>query len=167
MRGIVSLAAALALPVTLANGQPFPQRDLIIFLTFIVIAVTLVVQGLSLPPLIRRLKVGTDRSLHDEHRHARLALGAASLAAIDALATREHVPAALAARVRAEFAEKIERAFADLPVAERDSDVARQLRQAAIDAERRELIRIWRENQISDEILHHIEKDLDYQQAQI
>jgi len=53
MRGIVSLAAALALPVTLANGQPFPQRDLIIFLTFIVIAVTLVVQGLSLPPLIR------------------------------------------------------------------------------------------------------------------
>ena len=167
MRGIVSLAAALALPVTLANGQPFPQRDLIIFLTFIVIAVTLVVQGLSLPPLIRRLKVGTDRSLHDEHRHARLALGAASLAAIDALATREHVPAALAARVRAEFAEKIERAFADLPVAERDSDMARQLRQAAIDAERRELIRIWRENQISDEILHHIEKDLDYQQAQI
>jgi CPA1 family monovalent cation:H+ antiporter len=167
MRGIVSLAAALALPVTLANGQPFPQRDLIIFLTFIVIAVTLVVQGLSLPPLIRGLKVGTDRSLHDEHRHARLALGAASLAAIDALATREHVPAALAARVRAEFAEKIERAFADLPVAERDSDVARQLRQAAIDAERRELIRIWRENQISDEILHHIEKDLDYQQAQI
>src|SRR6185369_5595353 len=167
MRGIVSLAAALALPVTLANGQPFPQRDLIIFLTFIVIAVTLVVQGLSLPPLIRGLKVGTDRSLHDEHRHARLALGAASLAAIDALATREGVPAALAARVRAEFAEKIERAFADQTVAERDGDVARQLRQAGIDAERRELIRIWRENQISDEILHHIEKDLDYQQAHI
>ena len=96
-----------------------------------------------------------------------MALGAASLAAIDALATRERVPDALAARVRAEFAEKMERAFSDQPVAERDGDVARQLRQAAIDAERRELIRIWRENQISDEILHHIEKDLDYQQAQI
>jgi CPA1 family monovalent cation:H+ antiporter len=167
MRGIVSLAAALALPVTLANGEPFPQRDLIVFLTFIVIAVTLVVQGLSLPPLIRRLKVGTDWSLHDEHQHARSALGAAALAAIDALATQERVPAATAARVRAEFADKIERAFADQPVTERDSDVARQLRQAAIDAERRELIRIWRENQISDEILHHIEEDLDYQQAHI
>ena len=167
MRGIVSLAAALALPVALANGQPFPHRDLIIFLTFMVIAVTLVVQGLTLPPLIRRLKVGTDWSLHDEHRHARWRWEQAALAAIDALATREGVPAALAARVRAEFAEKIERAFADCRLPKRDSDVARQLRQAAIDAERQELIRIWRENQISDEVLHHIEKDLDYQQAQI
>ncbi len=167
MRGIVSLAAALALPVTLANGEPFPQRDLIVFLTFIVIAVTLVVQGLSLPVLIRRLKVGTDWSLHDEHQHARSALGAAALAAIDSLAERERMPAALAARVRAEFAEKIERSFADRPAAETDTDLARQLRQAAIAAERQELIRIWRENQISDDILHHIEEDLDYQQSHI
>ncbi|MCE9640051.1 MAG: cation:proton antiporter, partial [Betaproteobacteria bacterium] len=167
MRGIVSLAAALALPIVLANGEPFPQRDLIIFLTFVVIAVTLVVQGLSLPPLIRRLKVGADWSLHEEHQHARMALGAAALAAIDELAQRERMSAELAARVRAEFADKIERAFAEGPAVERDSELARRLRQAAIQAERRELIRIWRESQISDDILHHIEEDLDYQESHI
>ena len=55
MRGVISLAAAIALPQTLANGAPFVQRDLIIFLTFSVILVTLVLQGLTLPPLVRRL----------------------------------------------------------------------------------------------------------------
>jgi CPA1 family monovalent cation:H+ antiporter len=60
MRGIVSLAAALALPQTLEDGSAFPERDLIIFLTFVVIAVTLVLQGLTLTPLIRMLKVGRD-----------------------------------------------------------------------------------------------------------
>src|SRR5688572_25777195 len=60
MRGIVSLAAALALPIELADGAPFPHRDLIVFLTFTVITVTLVVQGLTLAPLIRRLKLGAD-----------------------------------------------------------------------------------------------------------
>ena len=153
--------------VFIMSGEPFPQRDLIIFLTFVVIAVTLVVQGLSLPPLIRRLKVGADWSLHDEHQRARIALGAAALAAIDELAQRERMSAELAARVRAEFADKIERAFADGPAVERDSELARRLRQAAIQAERRELIRIWRENQISDDILHHIEEDLDYQESHI
>jgi monovalent cation/hydrogen antiporter len=167
MRGIVSLAAALALPVTLADGQPFPQRDLIIFLTFVVIAVTLVVQGLTLPPLIRRLKVGMDWSLRDEHQHARMALGAVALAAIDDLAKKEQLADDLVSRVRAEFAEKIERAFMDGQSAAPTADVARRLRQAAILAERQELIRIWRDNQISDDVLHHIEQDLDYQESHI
>ena len=70
MRGIVSLAAALALPLALDGGAPFPGRDLIIFLTFVVIAVTLVLQGLSLALLIRVLRVGTDWSEHEEEQHA-------------------------------------------------------------------------------------------------
>ena len=81
MRGIVSLAAALALPPDLRR-LPFPQRFLI-FLTFVVILVTLVVQGLTLAPLIRRLKLGTDQSTRDEHRLARVAMGKAALAAVD------------------------------------------------------------------------------------
>jgi monovalent cation/hydrogen antiporter len=61
MRGVVALAAAISLPETLKDGSPFPQRNVIIFLTFSVIFVTLVVQGLTLPPLIRRLGLaGTD-----------------------------------------------------------------------------------------------------------
>ncbi len=61
MRGVVSLAAAIALPATLANGVPFTQRNLIIFLTFSVILVTLVLQGLTLPPLVRAARIGRHR----------------------------------------------------------------------------------------------------------
>src|SRR5204862_920613 len=71
MRGVVSLAAALALPLTLDNGRPFPGRDLILFLTFVVILVTLVLQGLTLPPLIRWLKIKPDRSEEQEEHEAR------------------------------------------------------------------------------------------------
>jgi NhaP-type Na+/H+ or K+/H+ antiporter len=57
MRGVVSLASALSIPILLDNGQPFPQRNMILFITFIVILVTLVFQGLTLPALVRLLKV--------------------------------------------------------------------------------------------------------------
>jgi len=57
MRGVVSLAAALSIPVYINNAQPFPQRNLILFITFIVILVTLVFQGLTLPWLISKLKI--------------------------------------------------------------------------------------------------------------
>jgi CPA1 family monovalent cation:H+ antiporter len=55
MRGVVSLAAALSIPLQLPDGSPFPQRDLILFITFVVIVLTLLIQGLSLPWLIRRI----------------------------------------------------------------------------------------------------------------
>src|SRR6266568_2048676 len=168
MRGIVSLAAALALPITMENEAPFPQRDLIIFLTFVVIAVTLVVQGLSLAPLIRRLKVGRDWSLQEEGQRAKFALGKAAIAAIDVLAVKEDIPDELAERIRAEFAEKITIGVPQgLVLSRGGADQARRLREAAIKAERQELLRIWRENQISDDVLHQIEKDLDYQETRV
>jgi CPA1 family monovalent cation:H+ antiporter len=169
MRGIVSLAAALALPVSLEDGAAaFPERDLIVFLTFFVIAVTLVLQGLTLKPLIRRLKLGKDWSFQEEHQRAKMALGKAAIAAIDAVAAKEGVPHELAERIRAEFAEKITLAVPDgLILSHSGADSARRLRDAAVKAERQELIRIWRDNQISDEVLHHIEEDLDYQESRI
>jgi Na+/H+ antiporter len=167
MRGIVSLAAALALPLVLADGTPFPQRDLIIFLTFVVIAVTLVVQGLTLAPLIRRLQVGTDWSVHEEHQHAKLALTKAALAAIDEMMVKEGIADELAERIRAEFAEKVNLAVPAGEVLHPVEDPAKRLRRAAIEAERRELIRIWREHQISDDVLHHLEEDLDYQESRL
>jgi CPA1 family monovalent cation:H+ antiporter len=168
MRGIVSLAAALALPPTLADGNAFPERDLIIFLTFVVIAVTLVVQGLSLKPLIHRLKVGRDWSLQEEQQRAKMALGKAAIAAIDAAAAKDEIPDDLAERIRAEFAEKITLAVpGGLMLSHSGADDARRLRAAAVKAERQELIRLWRENQISDDVLHYIEEDLDYQESRI
>ena len=168
MRGIVSLAAALALPQTLQDGSPFPERDLIIFLTFVVIAVTLVLQGLTLKPLIRMLKVGRDWSLQEEQQRAQMALGKAAIAAIDAVAAKDGISNELAERIRAEFAEKITLSVpGGLMLRHSGADDARRLRDAAVKAERQELIRLWRENQISDEVLHHIEEDLDYQESRI
>jgi CPA1 family monovalent cation:H+ antiporter len=86
MRGVVSLAAAMALPFATATGDPFPGRDLILFLTFVVILVTLVVQGLTLPPLIRWLKVQDDGAEQQEERDARLRANHAALARLDELA---------------------------------------------------------------------------------
>ncbi len=71
MRGVISLAAALSLPRTMANGQPFPSRNLIVFMTFSVILVTLVLQGLTLPSLVRMLKLGGASSADGEEEEAR------------------------------------------------------------------------------------------------
>ena len=71
MRGVVSLAAALALLAVLADGTPFPQRDLIVFFTFCVIVVTLVLQGVTLPPLIRALGLGGAGGSNCEELEAR------------------------------------------------------------------------------------------------
>jgi CPA1 family monovalent cation:H+ antiporter len=168
MRGIVSLAAALALPQVLVDGSPFPERDLIIFLTFVVIAVTLVIQGLSLKPLIRRLRVGKDWSLQEEQQRARMSLGKAAIAAIDTLVAKDGIPNELAERIRAEFAEQITLAVPEgLVLRHSGADDAKRLRATAVKAERHELIRLWRENQISDEVLHKIEEHLDYQESRI
>lgn len=168
MRGIVSLAAALALPQLLHDGSPFPERDLIIFLTFVVIAVTLVIQGLSLKPLIRRLRVGKDWSLQEEQQRARMALGKAAIAAIDTVVAKNGIPNDLAERIRAEFAEQITLAVPEgLVLRHSGADDAKHLRAAAVKAERQELIRLWRENLISDEVLHKIEEHLDYQESRI
>lgn len=167
MRGIVSLAAALALPIALADGTPFPHRDLIIFFTFVVIAVTLVLQGLTLPALIRRLRVGIDWSLREEQGNARNAMSKAAIGAIDDLAQREGVAPDLAGRISAEFAEKNAAGDAAASVPEDHAGLAQRLRHAAIGAGRQELIRIWRENQISDDVLHEFEEELDYRESHL
>jgi monovalent cation/hydrogen antiporter len=167
MRGIVSLAAALALPLTLPGGQPFPHRDLIIFLTFVVIVATLVGQGLTLTPLIRRLKVGSDWSLHDEQLRVRAAMSAAALAAIDGALAAEGVPAHWADGLKGEITQRIALVASDGEELTPRMELVNRLRHAAIHAERRELIRLWRENAIGDEVMHHLMEMLDYEQAHL
>ncbi|MDK9701848.1 MAG: Na+/H+ antiporter [Sulfuritalea sp.] len=167
MRGIVSLAAALALPLTLPGGEPFPHRDLIIFLTFFVIAATLVGQGLTLAPLIRRLKVGSNWSLRNEQQRVRAAMSSVALAAIDDIMRKEAAPADWADNLRAEIADRIVLAAPDGVDLTPRAALMTRLRHAAILAERRELIRLWRDNEISDEVMHHLEEILDYQEAHL
>lgn len=167
MRGIVSLAAAMALPVTLPGGEPFPHRDLIVFLTFFVITMTLVGQGLTLPGFIRRLNVGSDWSVEKEQMRVRGALDSAAIAAIDAAIAAEKVPADWAVPLRAEIGG---RAFGDGESggdAEARAAFLARLRLAVIRAERMELIRLWRNNEIGDEVMHHLEELLDYREAQL
>ena len=83
MRGVVALAAAIALPVTLADGSEFPQRNLIVFLTFSVIFVTLVLQGLTLPPLIRALGLTGAPGNKNEEEDARRIITSVALAHLE------------------------------------------------------------------------------------
>jgi len=167
MRGIVSLAAALALPLTLPNGDPFPYRDLIIFVTFVVIVATLVGQGLTLAPVIRRLKVGTRWSLHDERLRVRAAMSAAALDAIDKKVAADGVPPQWADGLKTDIAERIALAATSKDELTPKLEWLARLRHAVIQAERLELIRLWRENQIGDEVMHHLMETLDYEQAHL
>jgi monovalent cation/hydrogen antiporter len=167
MRGIVSLAAALALPASMPGGGAFPHRDLIIFLTFVVIIATLVGQGLTLPPLIRRLKVGSNWSLHDEQVRVRAAMSSAALAAIDHVIASENVPPHWAQGLKTEISERIALAASEGDELTPRMELIHRLRHAAIKAERGELIRLWRDNQIGDEVMHHLMELLDYEQAHL
>jgi monovalent cation/hydrogen antiporter len=163
MRGIVSLAAALALPVTLPNGEPFPYRDLIVFLTFFVIATTLIGQGLTLSPFIRGLKVGADWEGEKERERARAAMRRAALTAIETAADTGRASPALVKVLQAEFS-----GVADPEETIRTAgELAHRIRRSAIEAERRALIALWRNNEIGDEVLHHLEELLDYREAQL
>src|SRR5271170_4923548 len=110
MRGVVSLAAALALPLTMdrtPDGPPFEDRDLILFLTFIVILATLVVQGLSLPLLIRWLGVKDDGLMEKEERQARLKANQTALARLNEIGEHEPAKASALQRLRAEYEDHI------------------------------------------------------------
>ena len=161
MRGIVSLAAALALPPDLE------YREFLIFLTFVVILVTLVVQGLTLAPLIRRLKLGTDHSTRDEHRLARVAMGKAALAAVDRAAGEGGVLPDVLERIRAEFGERVHSASPLAQLSDSSHAHATRVRLAAVRAERDELIRLWQNGTISDEVLHYLEEELDYEESRL
>jgi CPA1 family monovalent cation:H+ antiporter len=167
MRGLVSIAAALAIPVALPDGSPFPQRDLIIFLTFFVIAVTLVGQGLSLPVMIRRLKVGSNWSMDAEQQRVRAAISAAALATIDEQVKAEGAPDEWADQLRTEITERIMLAAPEGLEQTPRTELLARLRHAVIKAERKELIRLWRNNEISDEVMRHLEEILDFQEAHL
>jgi CPA1 family monovalent cation:H+ antiporter len=165
MRGIVSLAVALALPLTLHDGTPFPYRDLLIFLTFAVIAVTLVGQGLTLAPVIRALKVGADWSAHEEERGARLAVANAAMRGIDRFVEKDGTDAARVAHLRQMYLDERDAQMPRGLVMSEEADIGRKARRAALHAQRNELLELWRSSKISDEVFHKLERELDYQQS--
>lgn len=165
MRGIVTLAAALALPVTTATGVPFPFRAEIIVISFVVILATLVVQGLSLPPLIRFLRIEVGSGLEDEERLAREHSATAALMRLDQLVGEDWLKVEHVERLRAQYGRLVERLAGSRAVdgaAVRESTEAFQrLRHETLNAERIALIRLRNDGTISDEVLHHLEHELD------
>ena len=109
MRGVVSLAAAFALPLTLSDGNSFPGRNYILFLTFSVILTTLVLQGLSLPLLIRKLGITYDGEADEEERRARVEANEAAIELIGKLRASGEFSTDTVDRLRAEYDERLER----------------------------------------------------------
>jgi len=166
MRGIVSLAAALALPYSLGS-QAFPQRSVAIFFTLCVVFVTLVLQGLTLAPLIEWLGVTeTSKALRRESelRIRALEAGMERLRAHE-LRHRGALDAEIAGRIREEYQQRIDvlrgKASGDGSEEARASQLDRRLQKEALDAERSTIMTMRLDGDIPDEIFRSIQYDLD------
>jgi CPA1 family monovalent cation:H+ antiporter len=172
MRGVVSLAAALALPTVTISGAPFPERDLVIFLAFAVIVATLVGQGLTLPLVIRGLRISGDGGDGHEESHARMVAAEAAVQRIAELATEWPGHLELIDALRAQYdhrARDIERHHDEGPEneSEREQLEHRIIRSAVIDAEREALLRLRETGSIRDETFRRVERDLDLEELRL
>ena len=166
MRGAVSLAAALALPLD------FPQRDLLVFLTFAVILATLVVQGLTLPALIRRLRVRGDDAEEREEVRARLAATDAALARLQELAGAEWTREDTVERLDGLYQFRRRRLKARAGIYEdegfEDRSLAYQrLVRELLEAQRHAIVRLRNQGTISNDVMHRIERELDLEDTRL
>ena len=173
MRGVVALAAALALPETLLNGQPFPQRNLIVFLTFSVILVTLVLQGLTLPPLIRALGLcGAGADLKEEEDEARRVITSTALAHLEGLRGNDTPDFAA---VYDDISHRYARRLAALSKESQESDALsgkeldryRKLLGELLRLERKTAVQLRNDGRINDEVLRKLEHELDLSETRL
>jgi len=170
MRGVVSLAAALALPAVLANGAPFPQRNIIVYLAFCVIVFTLVLQGITLPFLIRALGLAGVAGPDCEEREARRIVAAAAVSYLEAAKAKDTEEATTSYE---DLARHYQERLASLQAgdenrdAKADHDRQLQLSLEAVRVERETAIRLRNENRINDQVLRRIERELDLTESRL
>ena len=175
VRGLVSLAAALAIPLTIENGDPFPNRDLVLFLTFTVILVTLIGQGLALPAVIRALGLANQgrRERHrdrNEEFEARQTAIEATLARLDEVAAERHIPEDVLKGLRSHLKGRLRQV-----VDRSDGDAAHRARSQLVDdielllltAERETVNDIYQDGKLKAEARRNIERELDLREARI
>jgi CPA1 family monovalent cation:H+ antiporter len=172
MRGAVSLAAALAIPLSTDAGAPFPMRDLILFLTFSVIFTTLVLQGLTLPTLIRKLRVSDDGDGETEEVRARLVATRAALERLDELAQEDWTRDDTIERMRAMYEYRTRRFKARAGKIEDDgyedrSLAYQQILVSVLAAEREALVQLRNEGMISNEVMNRIIRDFDLEEERL
>ncbi len=171
MRGSVSLAAALAIPLETDAGAPFPGRDLIIFLAFAVILVTLVGQGLTLSPLIDRLGIEDDGEEGHEDTLARRRVAEAALERLEELGEPDWITPESVGRARQLFDYR-QRRFGALEDGAGDNledraEAWRRLMYDLYDAQRQALLELRNTGAISDEVRRRVERDIDLEETRI
>jgi Na+/H+ antiporter len=175
VRGVVSLAAALAVPLTTAAGAPFPGRELILFVTFGLIVVTLIGQGVALPSVVRWLNLGRDAAEERARDHkAELEVRAEALkvaqARLQGLADSGQISSDVHTALRARHDYRTGRLPHYGPDGLDGDDahtIAAELRTELIAAEREYIYRMLQEGRITDEARRHIERELDLEEASI
>ncbi|HEX2388153.1 MAG TPA: Na+/H+ antiporter [Solirubrobacterales bacterium] len=175
MRGAVSLAAALALPLVVDGGGMFPERNLIIFLTFSVILGTLLLQGFTLPPLIQALGLDdVDEVLELEELSARQRAAEAALSRLEELTGEDWVMDDTAERVRGayvyrhrRFSARIDDGDGQSAIYEQRSESFQRLTRELLEAQRSVLIRMRDDGEINDDVLRTLERELDLEDSRL
>ena len=172
MRGGVTLAAALAIPLTTDSGAPFPDRSLVIFLAFSVVLATLVLQGLSLPAVVRILGLEEDDGDAREEAKARIHAAEAATARLDELVEEGWVRDDTAERARGLYSFRSNRFRARLSddddgEIEERSLAYQRLRRELLDAERGAVIALRNEGKISEDVMQRVQRDLDLEDSRL
>lgn len=171
IRGSVSLAAALAIPLQTHSGDPFPERDLVIFLAFTVILVTLIGQGLTLGLVVRALDVEDDGMEGHEDTLARRRVAEAALERLDELGEPDWISPESVSRAR-QLYDYRERRFGALEDGadenfEDRADAWRRLMYELYDAQRQALLELRNQGEISDDVRRNVERDIDLEETRI
>ena len=169
-RGVVPLAAALSIPLTSASGAPLPRRDLILAIATAVIVISLIVQGLTLEPLVRRAGIARPADVRHEQTVARLRLAEAALARLDELAAGDCAADDVIDRARASLQARIGRTRARIDgrqAPEQDGLTDRELRRDLNAAENAELARLYHDGTISQTTRQQLQRGLDLEATRL
>lgn len=172
MRGGVSLAAALAIPRYVNAGTPFPDRELIVFLTFGVILATLVLQGLSLPVLIRRLGLTDDGAAAREETKAALVAAKAALQHLERVAADHAAPDEIIADLRAHYEDRTRLYGGRYRGDGRASDeeyahAYKRIQRELVAVERRAIVGLRDRGVIDDDALRRVQRSLDLEEVRL
>jgi Na+/H+ antiporter len=170
MRGVLSLAAAVSLPYVLPDGRTFPQRSMIIYLAFCLIVATLVVQGLTLPWLIRRLGLTEPVRIKDEEQDARRVLLREALVHLDRKRSKNRDQSTMFGELIAGYQQML-----DAMPAEREARARGMVDQArrsaaildVLQTQRAALLRLWDDGRIDDEVLRTLQRELDLEESRV
>jgi len=171
-RGAVSLAAALGVPLLVASGEPFPERDLIVFVTSGVIGVTILVQGLILPAVVRWAALAQDTAMHEERYLAERTATQEALAALDEAAMALGTDSTVSQRLRKDYETHLRIINAGARNIDGDDEVRKEqqykaLRLHMLEQKRAIVVRLRNEGHIDDTVLRMIQNKLDSEELRL